>query len=82
VYTVREEHRRGFAYGTLTGHPVSGEESFMVEHGADDNLVMFTVRAFSRPATGPARVGGPLTRMAQRAGMSRYLRAMVLLAQP
>ena len=32
VYTVDEPRRRGFAYGTLAGHPESGEEAFVVEH--------------------------------------------------
>ena len=30
VYEVAENRRRGFAYGTLPGHPESGEESFIV----------------------------------------------------
>jgi uncharacterized protein (UPF0548 family) len=49
VYTVEEDARVGFAYGTLPGHPESGEELFVVEHRADDS-VRLTVRAFSRPA--------------------------------
>src|SRR5512139_3551990 len=31
VYIVDEPHRKGFAYGTLPGHPESGEEAFVVE---------------------------------------------------
>ena len=31
VYVVDEPARRGFAYGTLHGHPESGEEAFLVE---------------------------------------------------
>lgn len=31
VYVIDEEHRKGFAYGTLPGHPESGEEAFVVE---------------------------------------------------
>ena len=27
VYEIAEERRRGFAYGTLPGHPESGEEA-------------------------------------------------------
>ena len=34
VYVVNEPHRRGFAYGTLPGHPERGEEAFIIElHG-------------------------------------------------
>jgi uncharacterized protein (UPF0548 family) len=81
VYTVHDEHRRGFAYGTLTGHPVSGEESFVVTLGPDDNRVTFTVRAFSRPATILARLGGPFTPIVQELGMSRYLAALAALVR-
>ena len=81
VYTVHEEHRRGFAYGTLTGHPVSGEESFIVRLGADGRVI-FTIRAFSRPGTLVARLGGPFTGLAQQVGTSRYLTALAALAQP
>ena len=75
VYTVDEERRRGFAYGTLRGHPASGEESFVVELH-DDGRVSFTVTAFSRPARWFSRLGGPLTRQAQRFVTGRYVRAL------
>ena len=57
--------RGGFAYGTLTGHPVSGEEAFIVEHDVEGR-VWFSVTAFSRPARWPAMIGGPATVFAQR----------------
>lgn len=82
VYTVHDDHRRGFAYGTLTGHPVSGEESFVVALDPDDDRVTFTVRAFSRPATILTRLGGPFTPLVQQVGMSRYLTALAALVQP
>jgi uncharacterized protein (UPF0548 family) len=75
VYTVDEPRRRGFAYGTLPGHPESGEEAFVVEHHEDD-AVSFTVTAFSRPATRLARIAGPLGRIAQRRITARYLRSV------
>lgn len=53
VYAVTEPGRYGFAYGTLPGHLESGEEAFMLAQG-DDGLVVFTIRAFSRPATAAA----------------------------
>src|SRR3954447_2824427 len=31
VYIVDQPHRKGFAYGTLPGHPESGEEAFVLE---------------------------------------------------
>ena len=75
VYTVHEENRRGFAYGTLTGHPESGEEAFILTLGARDR-VTFTVKAFSRPATLLTRLGGPLVPLVQHAVITRYLSAL------
>jgi uncharacterized protein (UPF0548 family) len=54
VYTLTEALRRGFACGTLTGHPESGEEAFVIERTPDD-AITFTITAFSRPATATAR---------------------------
>jgi len=78
VYTTTEERRRGFAYGTLPGHPESGEEAFVVELTGDATVV-FTVTAFSRPASLLARAGGPLVRLGQRTVTARYLRAAARL---
>lgn len=75
VYTVDEPRRRGFAYGTLRGHPEIGEERFVVEHREDDTVVL-TIRAFSRPARWWSRAAGPLARLVQRAVTERYLRAL------
>jgi uncharacterized protein (UPF0548 family) len=65
VWTVHEERRAGFAYGTLGGHPESGEESFVVEL-RPDGTVWFTITAFSRPARWYTRLAGPLVPVAQR----------------
>jgi len=75
VYVVDEPARKGFAYGTLPGHPVSGEEAFVLELH-DSGAVTFNLTAFSRPATRLARLGGPLRRAAQSLAMNRYLRAL------
>lgn len=75
IYIVTETRRQGFAYGTLAGHPESGEESFIVEHRNDDS-VAFTITAFSRPATAAARAAGPGGRLMQRHVTRRYLRAL------
>ncbi|MFE4666625.1 DUF1990 domain-containing protein [Streptomyces sp. NPDC056716] len=66
VWTVDEPRRSGWAYGTLAGHPESGEESFLVER-TGDGTVWFTVTAFSRAAKWYARAGGPATRGLQHA---------------
>ena len=53
IAVVDETARFGFAYGTLPGHPEQGEESFIATL-AEDGLVRFGIKAFSRP-------GDPLT---------------------
>ncbi|MEU7282197.1 DUF1990 domain-containing protein [Streptomyces sp. NPDC045431] len=65
VWTVYEDDRAGFAYGTRQGHPERGEESFVVDLRADGS-VWFTVTAFSRPARWYTRAGGPLVPVVQR----------------
>ena len=75
VYVVDEGRRRGFAYGTLPGHPESGEEAFVVEH-LEDDTVRFAITAFSRPATLLAKLGGPVSRLVQSRVTNRYLRAV------
>lgn len=75
VYLVDEDRRKGFAYGTLPGHPESGEEAFVLEH-LDDDTVRFTISAFSRPASNLAKLGGPISGGVQRWVTNRYLRAV------
>ena len=75
VYVIDEEHRKGFAYGTLPGHPEGGEEAFVVEL-RDGGEVAFTISAFSRPASFLARAGGPAGRAVQRWVTHRYLHAL------
>jgi uncharacterized protein (UPF0548 family) len=79
VYVIDEPGRRGFAYGTLPGHPESGEEAFIVDIDEADG-VWFTVRAFTRPATFLARISGPFGRGVQRLMARRYIRAMRCLS--
>ncbi len=75
VEVIDEERRQGFAYGTLAGHPESGEELFLLEE-AEDGSVTLTIRAFSRPSTFVARAGGPVARWTQRRITRRYERAL------
>ncbi len=76
VYVVDEPDMRGFAYGTLPGHPESGEERFVVRRDPDTSAVFAEVSAFSRPATWWSKAGGPLVKVAQRVIARRYLRAV------
>ncbi|MER6617970.1 DUF1990 family protein [Streptomyces xantholiticus] len=64
IWSVYDNDRTGFGYGTLTGHPELGEESFTVDL-RDDGSVWFTVLAFSRPAVWYSRLGGPLVPVLQ-----------------
>lgn len=72
VRVVDEPRRQGFVYGTLPGHPEQGEESFVVTHHSDDQVIL-KIRAFSRPSSRLARLGGPLTRVVQGRITHRYL---------
>ncbi|MFF2083476.1 DUF1990 family protein [Nocardia sp. NPDC058176] len=77
VAVVDTADRCGFAYGTLPGHPVSGEEAFVV-HRAADGTVSLTLRSLTRAAPdGLWRRAFPALLLAQRFFRRRYLRALV-----
>jgi uncharacterized protein (UPF0548 family) len=80
VYVVDEPDRQGFAYGTLPGHPETGEEAFVI-HTHVDGGVYLDLQAFSRPATLLARAGDPLTRLMQQLVTDRYVRALRRLSR-
>jgi uncharacterized protein (UPF0548 family) len=75
VYVVDEPNRKGFAYGTLPGHPESGEESWMLDR-MDDGSVWMTVRSISRPSNIVYWAGYPVLRVIQAVFTRRYLRAL------
>lgn len=75
VYVVDEPARKGFAYGTLEGHPEAGEESWVVDR-RDDGSVWMTVRAFSRPSSARWWMVYPVLRISQEIYTRRYLRAL------
>jgi uncharacterized protein (UPF0548 family) len=75
VYAIDEPSRRGFAYGTLQGHPEAGEERFeVVMRGGGD--VCTEITAFSRPALWWSRLGSPVGHRVQAAVTRRYLAAL------
>jgi uncharacterized protein (UPF0548 family) len=80
IYVVNEPDRRGFAYGTLPGHPESGEEAFVVSLGGDGQVDL-TIRAFSRPASRLVSAAGPLNRALQDRITDRYVKALRQLNQ-
>lgn len=76
VDVVRTADRAGLSYGTLAGHPVSGEEAFLVRRDAD-GTVWFTLRSLSRRGSGAWAPAYPLVLAAQRVFRRRYLRALL-----
>lgn len=76
VLSVADEpDRRGFTYGTLPGHLVSGEERFEVLRGPD-GVVRLHIVAFSHYAPGPARWFASLTSQGQKVVTGRYVQAV------
>ncbi|PYH01852.1 DUF1990 domain-containing protein [Arthrobacter stackebrandtii] len=75
VAVVDEADRAGFAYRTLPGHPVSGEEAFIVHRVGDE--VHLTIRSLTRAAPQqPWRALFPVLKVVQRRVRRRYLRAL------
>jgi uncharacterized protein (UPF0548 family) len=75
VYVVDEPKRKGFAYGTMAGHPEKGEESFIVEQ-TEDGSVWLEIRAFSRPANGFYWLVYPVLRLSQAFYTRRYFNSL------
>ena len=62
-----EQHRRfGFAYGTLAGHGMQGEETFIIEWQHGDDSVWYDLRSFSRPKQLLTTLAYPIARMLQK----------------
>lgn len=75
IFVVEETRRIGFALGTVGDSVVSGEESFMLDWYANDE-VWFTVRAFDAPTSLAYRLLPALTRRRRKALFTQYLRAI------
>lgn len=76
VYVLAEKNRRGFAYGSLPGHAVSGEEFFGVRYESPEDAVYAEVVAFSRPAMWWSRLGAPVAALVQKVVTERYLKSV------
>ena len=75
VSVVQESLRAGFSYRTLPGHPVDGEEAFIVHRRGND--VFLTIRSLTRAASQqPWKLLFPLLLVAQRKIQRRYLHAL------
>ncbi len=66
---------RGFAYGSVAGHPLVGEESFVVRRA--DGHTWLEIRSFSRPASASVAAAGPFVRRVQRHAVERYAAAVL-----
>lgn len=75
VWASTDGDERGFAYGTLPGHPESGEECFLVRLTPDGDVV-YEIRVFFRLASRAARLAGPLALLMQRLATDRYVSAI------
>ena len=75
VWSQTTGPEQGFGYGTLPGHPESGEECFLVSTD-DAGRVVFRTRVFSRLASPLARLGGPVSRAVQGVALRRYVAAV------
>lgn len=75
VAFVDERDRVGYVYLALPGHPLEGEEAFLLTRRGDD--VRFTLRSLSRPAPTPFwRFAYPAVRIVQVIVRTRYLSAL------
>ncbi|KAF2412043.1 DUF1990 domain-containing protein [Microbacterium sp. B35-04] len=75
VEVVETGERVGFAYRTLPGHPVSGEEAFIVHR--DGEAVILTIRSLTRPGSQWGwRTAYPALLIAQHVARRRYFRAL------
>jgi uncharacterized protein (UPF0548 family) len=84
IYVLRDEFERdgrllrtGFAYGTLPGHAVRGEEIFSIEWHPATQEVWYDIYSFSLPATPLIKLLSPIARATQR----RFARASLEAAR-
>lgn len=75
VWARTDGDERGFAYGTLPGHPESGEECFLVRLTPEGDVV-YEIRVFFRLASPLARLAGPVSLLLQRAATHLYVAAV------
>ncbi len=79
IAVLDEPLRASVSYGTLPGHPLCGEEEFLVELESG-GTVWFVITAVSKPGALYAHLGAPLTRRAQSFAAHRFMRALRSLA--
>lgn len=75
VEVVRTAERVALSYTTRRGHPVRGEEAFIL-HRTRQDAVVLTLRSVTAAAPGWRRTLFPLALLLQRVYRRRYLRAL------
>jgi len=86
ILEAQSEHggairRTGFAYGTLPGHAVRGEEIFSIDWHVATNEVWYDIFSFSLPANVLIGLAGPFLRAAQKRFASASLSEASHLSQ-
>lgn len=79
VRLIDEPGRSGFAYGTLAGHPETGEESFAAVLEKDGSVYL-EIKAASRHSNRFYTMAAPVAEAAQRLATRRYVAAARELA--
>nr|WP_286135366.1 DUF1990 domain-containing protein [Arthrobacter sp. UCD-GKA] len=79
VRLIDEPGRSGFAYGTLAGHPETGEESFSAVLEKDGSVYL-EIKAASRHSNRFYTMAAPVAEAAQRLATRRYVAAARELA--
>jgi uncharacterized protein (UPF0548 family) len=75
VYVIDQPRSFGFGYGTLIDHPARGEERFLLEHQENDDVVL-SLFAFSKPSSWLYWLGLPVTRLMQAFFTRTYIQNM------
>jgi uncharacterized protein (UPF0548 family) len=75
VYVIDQPRSFGFGYGTLRDHPARGEERFLLEHQENDDVVL-SLFAFSKPSSWLYWLGLPVTRLMQAFFTRTYIQNM------
>lgn len=77
VDVLRTSHRVGFAYKTCQGHPVSGEEAFLIARAG--TAIFLEIRSLTAPSDHRGwRAVFPLLLMAQKITRRRYAKALAI----
>lgn len=75
IDVVEAPTRAGFAYGTMRGHPIAGEEAFLVTLEPSGEVVL-TIRSLTRRAPGIRGALLPIALLLQPIYRRRYLGAL------